>query len=86
MSDSESDFGDRRFLESLSVVIFEGVVSDVGEVVDIDSVFIDGVDAWTRQPPHFFFFLDKARKLSKIVSVLQSASFERFDVSRMRDF
>ena len=42
MIDSESDFGDRRFLGSLSVVIFEGVVSDVGEVVDIDSVFIDG--------------------------------------------
>ena len=32
------------------------------------------------------FFLDKSRKLSKIVSVLQSASVERFDVSRMRDF
>ena len=45
-------------------------------------------DAWTRQPPHFFsfFFLGKSRKLSKIVSVLQSASVERFDVSRMRDF
>jgi len=42
------------------------------------------VDAWTRQPP--LFFLDKSRKLSKIVSVLQSASVERFDVSRMRDF
>ena len=46
------------------------------------------VDAWTRQQPSFFFFffLDKSRKLSKIVSVLQSASVERFDVSRMRDF
>ena len=33
-----------------------------------------------------FFFIDKSRKLSKIVSVLQSASVERFDVSRMRDF
>ena len=47
------------------------------------------VDAWTRQPPHFFclsFFLDKSRKLSKIVSVLRSASVERFFVSRMRDF
>ena len=44
--------------------------------------------AWTRQPPHFFslFFLDKSRKLSKIVLVLQSASVERFDVSSMRDF
>ena len=34
----------------------------------------------------YFFFLDKSGKLSKIVSVLQSASVERFDVSRMRDF
>ena len=33
-----------------------------------------------------FFFLDKSRNLSKIVSVLRSASVERFDVSRMRDF
>ena len=30
--------------------------------------------------------LDKSRNLSKIVSVLRSASVERFDVSRMRDF
>ena len=45
------------------------------------------VDAWTRKPPHFFLlFLDKSRKLSKILSFLQSASVERFDVSRMRDF
>ena len=32
------------------------------------------------------FFLDKSRNLSKIVSVLLSASVERFFVSRMRDF
>ena len=32
------------------------------------------------------FFLDKSLKLSKIVLVLRSASVERFDVSRMRDF
>ena len=47
------------------------------------------VDAWTRgcvNRPIFFLLLDKSRKLSKIVSVLQSASVERFDVSRMRDF
>ena len=45
------------------------------------------VDAWTRQQPiFFFFFLDKSRKLSKIVSVLQFASVVRFNVSRMRDF
>ena len=49
------------------------------------------VYAWTRgrvnRPIYLFiFFLDKSRKLSKIVSVLQSASVERFDVSRMRDF
>ena len=31
-------------------------------------------------------FLDKSRNLSKIVSVLLSASVERFFVSRMRDF
>ena len=45
------------------------------------------VDAWMRQSPHFFsfLFLDNSRKLSKIVSVLQSASVERFDVSLMRD-
>ena len=46
-------------------------------------------DAWTRgriNRPFFFFFLDKSRKLSKILSVLQSASVKRFDVSRMRDF
>ena len=42
------------------------------------------VDASTAH--FFFFFLDKSRKLSKILSVLQSASVERFDVSRMRDF
>ena len=36
--------------------------------------------------PIFFLFLDKSGKLSKIVSVLQSASVERFDVSRMRAF
>ena len=45
------------------------------------------VDAWTRQPPHFIYFfifcLDKSRKLSKIVSVLRSASVERFGI---RDF
>ena len=45
---------------------------------------------WTRgrinRPFFLFFFLDKSRKLSKILSVLQSASVERFDVSRMRDF
>ena len=42
----------------------------------------------TSIAPYFFllFFLDKSRKLSKIVSVLRSASVERFDVSRMRDF
>ena len=34
----------------------------------------------------FFFFLNKSRNLSKIVSVLLSASVERFFVSRMRDF
>ena len=45
------------------------------------------MDAWTRQPPDYFFsFLDKTRELSKIVSVLQSASVERFNVSHMRDF
>ena len=45
------------------------------------------VDAWTRGRVNCpFFFLDKSHKLSKIVSVLQSASVERFDVSRMRDF
>ena len=44
------------------------------------------MDAWTRQPPHFFLlFLDKSR-LSKFVLVLLSASVERFNVSRMRDF
>ena len=32
------------------------------------------------------YFLDKSRNLSKIVSVLLSASVERFDISRMRDF
>ena len=32
------------------------------------------------------FFLVKSLKLSKIVLVLRSASVERFDVSRMRDF
>ena len=32
------------------------------------------------------FLKDKSRNLSKIVSVLRSASVERFDVSRMRDF
>ena len=32
------------------------------------------------------FFLHKSLKLSKIVLVIQSASVERFDVSRMRDF
>ena len=31
-------------------------------------------------------FFDKSRNLSKIVSVLLSASVERFNVSRMRDF
>ena len=45
------------------------------------------VYVWTRGLVNSrFFFLDKSRKLSKIVSVLQSASVERFDVSRMRDF
>ena len=48
------------------------------------------MDAWTRQPPHFFkflnFFLYKSRKFSKIVSVLRSALVERFFVSRMQDF
>ena len=49
------------------------------------------VYAWTRgrvdtSTDPFFFLLDKSRKLSKIVSVLQSASVERFNVSRMRDF
>ena len=34
----------------------------------------------------YFFFLDKSRNLSKIVSVLLSASVERFFVSRLRDF
>ena len=33
-----------------------------------------------------FFFKDKSCNLSKIVSVLRSASVERFFVSRMRDF
>ena len=44
------------------------------------------VDASTA--PFFFlsFFVDKSQKLSKIVSVLGSASVKRFDVSRMRDF
>ena len=32
------------------------------------------------------FFIDKSCNLSKIVSVLRSASVERFDVSRMRGF
>ena len=32
------------------------------------------------------FFFDKSCNLSKIVSVLRSASVERFDVSRMQDF
>ena len=44
------------------------------------------VDASTAPFFFLFFFLDKSRKLSKIVSVLQSASVERFYVSRMRDF
>ena len=44
------------------------------------------VGASTAQFFFFFFFLDKLRKLSKIVSVLQSASVERFNVSCMRDF
>ena len=35
---------------------------------------------------HLLFFKDKSRNLSQIVSVLRSASVERFDVSRMRDF
>ena len=43
------------------------------------------VDASTG-PFFCLLLLDKSRKLSKIVSVLQSASVERFDVSRMRDF
>ena len=43
------------------------------------------VDASTA-PFFSFSFLDKSCKLSQIVSVLQSASVERFDVSRMRDF
>ena len=34
----------------------------------------------------FLNFLDKSRNLSKIVSVLLSASVERFFVSRVRDF
>ena len=34
----------------------------------------------------FFYFIFFSRNLSKIVSVLLSASVERFDVSRMRDF
>ena len=33
-----------------------------------------------------FFFKDKSRHLSKIISVLLSASVERFFVSRMQDF
>ena len=33
----------------------------------------------------FFFFKDKSRNLSKIVSVLVSASVDRFFVSHMRD-
>ena len=42
------------------------------------------VDASTA---HFFLlFLDKSRKLTKILSVLQSESVERFDVSCMQDF
>ena len=46
-----------------------------------------GCRAWMRQSHHFFsFFLDKSRNLSKFVSVLLSASVERFNVSRMRDF
>ena len=36
--------------------------------------------------PYAGFFFDKSRNLSKIVLVLLSASVERFDVSRMRDF
>ena len=46
-------------------------------------------DAWTRgrvDASTALFFLDKSRKLPKIVLVLQSASVERFDVSRKRDF
>ena len=45
------------------------------------------VDASTA--PFFlllFVLLDKSLKLSKILSVLRSASVQRFDVSRMRDF
>ena len=45
--------------------------------------------AWTRgrvNRPNFFLLLDKSRILSKIVSVLRSASVERFNVFRMRDF
>ena len=34
----------------------------------------------------YFFFIDKSHNLSKIVSVLLSASVERLDVPRMRDF
>ena len=41
------------------------------------------VDAWTRQPPHFF---SSSGNLSNIISVLRSTSVERFHVSRMRDF
>ena len=44
------------------------------------------VDTSTAPYFYFYFFLDKSRKLFKIVSVLRSASVERFDVSRMRDF
>ena len=49
------------------------------------------LDAWTRGHVNrqiflFICFLDKSPKLSKIVSVLRSASVERFDVSCMRDF
>ena len=55
----------------------------------IAPAWIRRVDAQRRERvnrPIFFLFLDKSRKLSKIVSVLQSASVERFNVSRMRDF
>ena len=56
--------------------------------VCVDACMRGIVYAWTRGRVNrpIFLNLDKSRKLTKNVSVLQSASVERFDVSRMQDF
>ena len=54
--------------------------------VRVDASTRGRVDTSTAPYFYFYFFLDKSRKLFKIVSVLRSASVERFDVSLMRDF